>query len=297
MGERNADNADLAVEELKKKAHRRLVGAIVLALAAAVILPLLLEKEPKPLGDDVSVQIPPVDEGKFINRLTGRGSDTKASSKSVTKAEPKPEPKTEPKAAEPKSDATVSGTTTPPIAAAPEAGSTTTAPDANVAAPAPANVAPAKKSLSQAEQRVLSPATSAAKVDVASASGSPPKPEPAAPASVSPSPTMAAAQPAAPPAASVPAPAPRSEPAVASAAKGEGFAVQIAAFTDDKGASALAAKLKKAGFASTYVEPVQTSRGTLWRVRVGGYAARADAEAARVKLRADGWNGIVVMAK
>ena len=44
---------DLAVDELKRRARRRLVGAIVLALAAAVILPLLLESDPKPLGDEV----------------------------------------------------------------------------------------------------------------------------------------------------------------------------------------------------------------------------------------------------
>src|SRR6266508_996099 len=121
MGERNADNADLAVDELRRKARRRLVGAIVLALAAAVLLPLLLEKEPKPLGDDVSVQIPPVDEGKFINRLTGRASDTKAPSKPATKGEAKPEAKAEPRAAEPKSDVTASGVTTQPIAPPPEA--------------------------------------------------------------------------------------------------------------------------------------------------------------------------------
>ena len=48
MAERIADNADFAVDELKRRARRRLVGAIVLALAAAVILPLLLEKDPKP---------------------------------------------------------------------------------------------------------------------------------------------------------------------------------------------------------------------------------------------------------
>ena len=30
----------------------------------------LLEQEQKPLGDDVSVQIPAVDEGKFVSRLT-----------------------------------------------------------------------------------------------------------------------------------------------------------------------------------------------------------------------------------
>src|SRR6266567_2474392 len=61
---------DPAVDELRRRARRRLVGAIVLALAAAVALPLLLENEPKPLGDDVSIQIPPVDTGRFVNPLS-----------------------------------------------------------------------------------------------------------------------------------------------------------------------------------------------------------------------------------
>src|SRR5690349_15865215 len=60
-----------AVDELRRKARRRLVGAVVLALAAAVILPMLLEREPRPLGEDVAVRIPPVDNGKFVNRLSG----------------------------------------------------------------------------------------------------------------------------------------------------------------------------------------------------------------------------------
>src|ERR1700686_2053953 len=64
------DPSDPAVDELKRRARRRLVGAVVLALAAAVILPLLLESDPKPLGDDVSIQIPPVDTGKFVNPLS-----------------------------------------------------------------------------------------------------------------------------------------------------------------------------------------------------------------------------------
>jgi DedD protein len=69
MADPVADNADFAVDELKRKARRRLVGAIVIALAAATILPLVLEQEQKPLGDDVSVQIPAIDGGKFISRL------------------------------------------------------------------------------------------------------------------------------------------------------------------------------------------------------------------------------------
>ncbi|HEV2221256.1 MAG TPA: SPOR domain-containing protein, partial [Casimicrobiaceae bacterium] len=66
-----AEPADINVDELRRRARRRLVGAVVLALAVAVIVPMLLESRPKPLGDDVSVKIPPVDDGKFINRLSG----------------------------------------------------------------------------------------------------------------------------------------------------------------------------------------------------------------------------------
>lgn len=42
----------------KKRARRRLVGAIALALAVAVGLPMLLDSEPKPLANDIAIQIP-----------------------------------------------------------------------------------------------------------------------------------------------------------------------------------------------------------------------------------------------
>ena len=256
MAERIADNAELAVDELRKRARRRLVGAIVLALAAAVILPLLLEKDPKPLGDDVSVQIPPIDEGRFINRLTGRAAETKGASKS--------DPKAASKNTAPKSE--VAAPAPAPVAVAPAAPAAESAP-----APAPTSVPAPKKSITEAEQRVLSAgAKPAAKPEA--------KPEP---------PVAPVAMPAPEPAA----------PVAAAPAQGEGFAVQIAAFTDDKGANALAAKLKKAGYASTYTEPAETSRGTMWRVRVGGFATRPDAEAARAKLKVEGWNGLVVTSK
>src|SRR3982751_203130 len=64
-----AEPADINVDELRRRARRRLVGAIVLALAAAVIVPMLLESDPKPLGDDVAVKIPAIDDSKFVNRL------------------------------------------------------------------------------------------------------------------------------------------------------------------------------------------------------------------------------------
>jgi DedD protein len=80
------------------------------------------------------------------------------------------------------------------------------------------------------------------------------------------------------------------------AAKAEGaFAVQLAAFSDDKGANALAGKLKRAGY-TAYTEPLKTSKGTLWRVRVGPYPSREAANAARDKLKSEGQNGIVAAA-
>src|SRR6478672_466751 len=65
-----AEPADINVDELRRRARRRLVGAIVLALGVAVVVPMLLETEQKPLGEDVAVKIPPIDDGKFVNRLS-----------------------------------------------------------------------------------------------------------------------------------------------------------------------------------------------------------------------------------
>jgi DedD protein len=46
----------------KKRARRRLVGAIALALAVAVGLPMLLDSEPKPVASDIAIQIPSRDK-------------------------------------------------------------------------------------------------------------------------------------------------------------------------------------------------------------------------------------------
>lgn len=46
----------------KKRARRRLVGAVALVLAAIIGLPMILDAEQKPLGDDVVIQIPSKDQ-------------------------------------------------------------------------------------------------------------------------------------------------------------------------------------------------------------------------------------------
>ena len=116
-------------------------------------------------------------------------------------------------------------------------------------------------------------------------------PAPTAPAPVAQAPSAAAPVATAAVAASDTPPA-----AAAESRKPEGFIVQLAAFTDDKGADALANKLKKQGYPA-YTEPVETSRGKLWRVRVGTYPTRAEANEALAQLKAEGHKPIVSAAK
>jgi DedD protein len=68
--------------------------------------------------------------------------------------------------------------------------------------------------------------------------------------------------------------------------------VLLAAYADDKGANSLANKLKRAGYPA-YTEPLTTSKGTLWRVRVGPYPSRDSAIETRNKLKGEGYSGIV----
>ena len=53
--------------DLKRKARRRLIGAIALTLAVVVILPMVLDSEPRPTGQDIDLRIPAPDKvGEFI---------------------------------------------------------------------------------------------------------------------------------------------------------------------------------------------------------------------------------------
>jgi DedD protein len=78
--------------------------------------------------------------------------------------------------------------------------------------------------------------------------------------------------------------------------QGGSFVVQVAAFTDRYGALSLARKLKGAGFPG-YVEAAATGKGEVHRVRVGPYASREAADAARAKLKAAGYDGMVARAR
>src|SRR5665647_2359945 len=55
---------------LRRKARRRLIGAVALTLAVVVILPMVLDSEPKSTGNDIDLSIPDPDKvGAFVPRV------------------------------------------------------------------------------------------------------------------------------------------------------------------------------------------------------------------------------------
>jgi DedD protein len=56
--------------QLKKRARRRLVGAVALVLLIVVFLPMVLDSEPKPLNQDVSITIPPIPKPESASQLS-----------------------------------------------------------------------------------------------------------------------------------------------------------------------------------------------------------------------------------
>jgi DedD protein len=255
------DAPEPSVDELRRKARRRLVGAVVLALAAAVVLPLLLENEPKPLGDEVSIQIPPIDSGRFVNQLSpaGQPDGTKDKAGSAAGA-PKALPggaKAEPPAAAPSAPADAS----PPGAAA---------------SSAPAKAVPAQNTSGAEATPGAKPAPSDTKAALPETRTAPEGKATELPREARPDANAATGA-----------------DAKTDAAKAAGpFVVQVAAFSDGYGARSLVLKLKKGGFPG-YTETVATAKGTMHRVRVGPYPSREVADAARARLKAAGYAGVV----
>ncbi|WP_175819226.1 SPOR domain-containing protein [Burkholderia sp. BCC0419] len=112
----------------KQRARRRLVGAIALVVAAVVVLPMVLDSHPKPVTDDIAIDIPnrpahqavaPRDDD-VSDVQAGVAHDEPPASDTAVAAAPAPAPKD---AAKPvaKPDTTTTASVTPPKPAAPAA--------------------------------------------------------------------------------------------------------------------------------------------------------------------------------
>lgn len=79
--------------ELKKRARRRLVGSIALALTAAIVLPMLMDHEPKPLTQDIQIRIPSQDAANHTRPAASRPAAPESDTgKSKPSADPAPAP-------------------------------------------------------------------------------------------------------------------------------------------------------------------------------------------------------------
>ena len=263
----------------KKRARRRLVGAIALGLAAAVSLPLLLDSEPKREATDLKVQIPSRDapvSGAIPGAVSGAASvrptapigaagvaqQTVPAAKSDTKSDTKPDGKL---ASKP--DTTVDG-------------STDSQGDARAKAKERADKATVDKADKAAAEKLAKEQKLAA--DKVAKEAKAAKLEAAAKETKSAKGSKDGKY------------ADKSLPKPSASANGKKYLLQVGAFSSDKGATDQADRVKAAGLRA-FTEKVKTVDGERIRVRVGPFASRDEAEQARGQLKLSGIDAALIV--
>jgi DedD protein len=104
--------------DLKKRSRRRLVGAAALALVAAIVLPMVMDREPRQPAQDVQVRIPSQDGGSLVARV--QPNKPTATPLPAPEAEAKPEHKVESKPQEPVASTPPQPKVEKPVAKPPE---------------------------------------------------------------------------------------------------------------------------------------------------------------------------------
>lgn len=215
----------------KKRARRRLIGATALVLAAVIGLPMIFDSEPRPISQDINIQIPPRDKAPAMN------------------ASPMPLPPTQ---------------VTQPEASPPEA-QKSEAPKAAADAAPPAPSAPdAKPEPRQPNSAALAPEKAA---------------------------TVAVGEKRVDSLVDKPSAAPAD--AAKSADKNKGrFIVQVAAVSNKAKVDELLQKLKRGGIEG-YWQKVTTKEGDRFRVRVGPFSSRDEAEKMSKRIDKLGLHGTI----
>ncbi|RDK00189.1 SPOR domain-containing protein [Paraburkholderia lacunae] len=240
----------------KQRARRRLVGAIALVVAAVVVLPMVLDSHPKPVTDDISIDIPsrPAPKAHKVDEDTQAGvapdnpaPDAALAASGLTPAAPATT------AAQGQSDSAKqqSAAVSAAPAAKPAAKPQVPAVAANTApvAVAPTPAKPAKPQTTHSAANVPAPSEDSTTSNAASADAD-------------------SGTPASPP--------------------GSRFAVQLGVFPDDAAARNWATKLKAAGVPAYTERRKQADGTTRTLLRAGPFADRAAASAAIAKVREAG---------
>jgi DedD protein len=251
-----AESDDPVLPE-KKRARRRLVGAVALVLAAVIGLPMLLDSEPKPIADDIAIQIPSKD------KPTPPAPMSAASRIAASAALDKKEEVVE---------------IPPPVAAAPAQSEAATLPKEDKPA---GNVKPTEASKSVAPEKA--PLAASAKNDGKHEA----KPETPRKPQV----TKSAEK--ADDARAVALLEGKSDAKPATDKKSEKIVIQVGAFATKEKIDEVRNKLKKAGI-QTFTQKVATGSGERTRVRVGPLASKEEADKMRTKLAKLGFDAKAV---
>ncbi|HBF52002.1 MAG TPA: SPOR domain-containing protein [Massilia sp.] len=268
----------------KKRARRRLVGAVALALAAAVGLPMLLDSEPRPLVGDIAIDIPSKDKAPALPVP----SNPVPAADSVDQGEEIVESPT--------------SAPTPPAAATSAAKPAVTPPVRTAEAPkfdpkelvyAEPERKPEPKPEHKPEPKKPEPKPEPKPVEHKPEPKKPePKPEPKKP-----EPKKAEEKPRAKDQDAARAlallegkPAEKAEkPAADKSEASQRFVVQVAALASQEKVAELQARLRAAG-----VSAHTRKSGELIRVQVGPFGSREEAEKARARLSSQGFSGFLV---
>lgn len=235
---------------------KRLLGAAVLIVLAVIFVPMLLPSHSDSGQQSVSVKIPPEPSGELQTRILKVGPDAASAGPGTAAAVNDPDhvatldlekdAATHPAAAAPP----VAATNAPVVSAAPAS--------AVVAAPA-ASAPPRMSAPTESAPAIAKTSAAPATEPVAN-----PKPEPVPQAE----------------------PASKGEPVAGGpgAAAGDVYTVNLGIYADHASANKLVASAKQHGF--TALATPETFQGkSVLRVRVGPFATKAQAEAARLKLK------------
>lgn len=264
----------------KKRARRRLVGAVALVLAVVIVLPMVLDSEPKSLPNDIAIQIPSRDKSGASVDASSSGSAAASVSNSSGLDQQE-------EIVDPASSTPVAPTSVPSVppaataakpAASDKAGNTATAPTpaSTAVAMVPPEVAP--KPEPKPEPKPKPETKPEAKPEA--------KPKPKAePSRVADKPDDASRAQAILEGRAVAAPAADKKPGK--------FVLQVAALASQDKVDELQGKLKEAGIHS-YTQKVPTQAGDRIRIRVGPFSSKEEAEKTRAKLAKLGLSGSLI---
>ncbi|RMX08006.1 SPOR domain-containing protein [Corticibacter populi] len=281
-----------SVDDMRRRARHRLIGACLLVLAAIVVFPMLFDTQPRPVAVNAEVSIPGVDSAPPLALPASSAANNAASGdvhglgegeEVVALAAPSASPGS---AAQPQAPNAASATAP---TAAQRAAEAARRPEAT--APGNARTPPAGQNANQGNNPPAAqpPAAQPGSRPSAASQAATPEPPPAAkpPPPVQPPPAQ--------PPASV-----RADEAARARALLEGkpvetvvpsrseegrFIVQVGAFSDDAKVREVRSKLDQLGL-KTYTQVVQTGAGRATRVRVGPFGSRAEANQAAERVKA-----------